>query len=183
MKLAIVYLLLTLSIAMAKNPVVVIETTTGAIEVELDEVKAPISVKNFLQYVDAKFYDGTIFHRVIKNFMVQGGGFNDKMEQKKTNAPIINEASNGLKNETGTIAMARTSDVNSATSQFFINVQDNTPLDHQNTTQAGFGYAVFGKVIQGMHVLKRMEMVRTGNLNGHGDVPMDTIFIKSIRRK
>jgi len=183
MKIAIAFLFLTLSMAFAKNPIVVMETSTGTIEIELDEARAPLSVKNFLQYVDAKFYDGTIFHRVINNFMIQGGGFTEKMEQKKTNAPIKNEADNGLKNNAGTIAMARTSDVNSGTSQFFINVQDNSALDHTNTSPAGYGYAVFGKVINGMHVVNRIKMVRTGTVNGYGDVPMDAVIIKSVRRK
>lgn len=167
----------------AKNPVVIIETNMGPIEVELNEAKAPNTVANFLKYVDAKFYDNTIFHRVIKNFMIQGGGYLEKMVEKPTRAPIQNEAMNGLRNEEGTIAMARTNDPHSATAQFFINVADNSPLNHTGATTAGFGYAVFGKVTSGMHVVNRIKMVKTGMLNGHGDVPMDTVLIKTIKRK
>ena len=180
--LSVFILMLSLS-ALAKNPQVVIETSMGTIEVELNEEKAPATVKNFLSYVDDKFYDGTIFHRVINNFMIQGGGLDEKMKEKKTKAPIKNEAANGLKNDTGSIAMARTSDPHSATAQFFINVNENTFLDHQNTSSSGYGYAVFGKVTNGMHVVNRIKMVKTGNLNGHSDVPMDAVVIKSIRRK
>src|SRR5262245_23668027 len=138
--------------AAAKNPIVLMETSMGNIKIELDEEKAPISVKNFLSYVDDKFYDGTIFHRVIEGFMIQGGGFADNKE-KPTKAPIRNEAKNGLLNKRGTIAMARTNDPNSATSQFYINHQDNTGLDG--------GYAVFGKVIDGLDVLDKIASVRT----------------------
>src|SRR3972149_8867242 len=135
------------------------ETSLGNIKIELDQAKAPITVKNFLSYVDEKFYDGTIFHRVIGNFMIQGGGFTADMQQKRVKAPIKNEAGNGLKNMTGTMAMARTNVVDSATAQFFINVVDNDFLDHQNTTSQGFGYAVFGKVIQGMDVVEKIKAV------------------------
>jgi cyclophilin family peptidyl-prolyl cis-trans isomerase len=177
-------LLLLISLnAFAANPVVVVETNMGSIEIELNEEKAPITVKNFLGYVDDKFYDGTIFHRVIEGFMIQGGGYDQQMKEKKTKAPITNEANNGLKNEAGTIAMARTNDPHSATAQFFINVNENTSLNHQNTTESGWGYAVFGKVITGMHVVNRIKMVRTGNLNGHQNVPMDSVLIKSVKRK
>ena len=167
--------------AFAKNPVVVMETNMGTIEIELDEAKAPITVKNFLSYVDDKFYNGTIFHRVINGFMIQGGGFDEKMKEKKTKAPIKNEASNGLKNLTGSIAMARTANPNSATAQFFINVNDNSSLDYPSPD--GHGYAVFGKVTTGMHVVNRIKMVKTGSMNGHSDVPMDTVVIKSVKRK
>lgn len=165
------------------SPVVVMKTTHGAIEIELDQARAPVTVENFLKYVDDKFYDNTIFHRVINGFMIQGGGFNKKMEQKPTRAPIKNEADNGLKNVTGTISMARTSDPHSATAQFFINVNDNTPLDHQAPNEAGWGYAVFGKVIKGMDIVERIKAVRTGNRAGHQNVPMDIVLIKSVRRK
>ena len=165
----------------AKNPVVVIETNMGTLEVELNEEKAPITVKNFLSYVDSKFYDGTIFHRVINNFMIQGGGMDEKMVEKKGRGPIKNEASNGLTNDAGTIAMARTADPDSATSQFFINVNDNSALNRPSPD--GHGYAVFGKVISGMHIVNRIKMVKTGSIKGHSDVPMDTVLIKNIKRK
>lgn len=181
--LIMVFLLCFVGRALAANPVVVMETGQGTIEIELFQDKAPKTVENFLKYVDSKFYDGTIFHRVINNFMIQGGGFTDKMQEKKTSGPIKNEANNGLKNEVGTIAMARTNDPHSATAQFFINVADNQFLNHTSPTGSGWGYAVFGKVTQGMHVVNRIKMVKTGHLNGHGDVPMDTVLIKSVRRK
>ncbi len=173
-------LLFSLSI-FAKNPTVIIETNMGSIEVELNEEKAPISVKNFLGYVDDKFYNGLVFHRVINNFMIQGGGMNEKMVEKKTKASIKNEAANGLTNDNGTIAMARTSDPDSATSQFFINVSDNQSLNRPSPD--GHGYAVFGKVTSGMHVVNRIKMVKTGSVSGYSDVPMDTVLIKSIKRK
>ena len=174
---------LILNVSFAANPVVTMETSQGEIEIELFEDKAPNTVGNFLKYIDAKFYDGTIFHRVINNFMIQGGGFTQKMEEKKTRDPIKNEASNGLKNEVGTIAMARTNDPHSATAQFFINVSDNSSLNHAGQSPSGWGYAVFGKVTQGMHVVNRIKMVKTGNVSGYTDVPMDAIIIKSIKRK
>lgn len=182
MKLIILLSALMLSLsAFAKNPVVVMETNMGSIEIELDEAKAPVTVKNFLSYVDSKFYNGTIFHRVINNFMIQGGGFDEKMTEKKTNAPIKNEGQNGLRNDTGTIAMARTADPSSATAQFFINVNDNSSLNYPSPD--GHGYAVFGKVISGMHVVNRIKLVKTGNMHGHSDVPMDTVVIKSVKKK
>ncbi|MCM2351339.1 MAG: peptidylprolyl isomerase [Bacteriovoracaceae bacterium] len=162
---------------------VVFETSMGSFEVELDEVKAPNTVKNFLSYVDSKFYDGTIFHRVINNFMIQGGGFDEKMSEKKTKAPIKNEAANGLSNAVGTLAMARTGNPHSATAQFFINVADNTYLNHRDTTEGGYGYAVFGKVVSGMHVINRIKTVKTGNIGPHSNVPMDAVVIKSAKRK
>lgn len=184
MKNLVSALLLMFSLsAFAKNPQVIIETSMGTIEAELNEEKAPLTVKNFLSYVDDKFYDGLIFHRVINNFMIQGGGLDEKMKEKKTKAPIQNEAANGLKNDVGSLAMARTGDPHSATAQFFINVAENTFLDHQNTSTSGYGYAVFGKVTSGMHVVNRIKLVKTGNLNGHSDVPMDAVVIKSIKRK
>lgn len=169
--------------ALAKNDHVVIETSMGEIEVELFSDKAPVTVKNFLSYVDKKFYNETIFHRVINNFMIQGGGFDKNFKQKATQAPIKNEANNGLSNTPGTLAMARTGDPHSATAQFFINVAENQFLDHKGENSAGWGYAVFGKVTSGMHVVNRIKAVKTGSLNGHQDVPMDTVLIKAIRRK
>jgi peptidyl-prolyl cis-trans isomerase B (cyclophilin B) len=157
--------------------VVVIETSVGTIKVELFPDKAPITVKNFLSYVDDKHYDGLIFHRVIKNFMIQGGGMDSNMVQKKTKDPIKNEASNGLKNDRGTIAMARTSVPDSATSQFFINTKDNGFLNKAES-QDGVGYCVFGKVIEGMDVVDKIEGSRTAR----GDVPVETISIKSITK-
>ena len=140
-----------------EKPVVLIKTTQGNVTVELDIEKAPISVKNFLSYVDKKFYNGTVFHRVIPNFMIQGGGFTKNMQRKKTQDPIKNEAFNGLSNKRGTIAMARTNRVDSATSQFFINVRDNKPLDHRDYSAQNFGYCVFGKVTSGMDVVDKIR--------------------------
>lgn len=168
--------------AAAKPVAVVIATSMGDITVQLDAEKAPVTVSNFLAYVDAKFYDGTVFHRVIPNFMIQGGGFDETLSQKKTHAPIKNEAANGLKNSRGTIAMARTMIVDSATAQFFINSVDNKFLDHRAPTPQGFGYAVFGMVTQGMDVVDKISGVKTGNVNGMGDVPLQPVVIKSIRR-
>lgn len=170
------------STAAEKNPVVVMETSLGNVKIELDQAKAPISVKNFLSYVDDKFYDGTIFHRVISSFMIQGGGFTADMQQKPTKAQIKNEAGNGLSNKRGTLAMARTMVVDSASSQFFINVVDNDFLDHRDNSSQGFGYAVFGKVIEGMDVVDKIKSVKTGNKMGFQDVPMDAVVIKSIKR-
>jgi peptidyl-prolyl cis-trans isomerase B (cyclophilin B) len=170
-------------LALAEQPKVVMETNQGIIEIELFQDKSPQTVTNFLKYVDEKFYDGTIFHRVINNFMIQGGGFNEKMTEKKTRAPIKNEAANGLRNEVGTLAMARTSDPHSASAQFFINVADNSFLNHTSPDANGWGYAVFGKVIQGMHIVNRIKMVKTGQIGPYSDVPMDSVIIKSIRRK
>lgn len=176
-------ILFSFNVFSASNPVVVMDTNMGKIEVELFPDKAPGTVKNFLSYVDSKFYNGTIFHRVINGFMIQGGGFLEGLKEKPTKAPIKNEASNQLSNEAGTIAMARTNDPHSATAQFFINVADNTSLDYKSSTIEGYGYAVFGKVINGMHVVNRIKMVKTGVMNGFSDVPMDTVVIKSISRK
>jgi len=158
-----------------KNPVVVVETSLGTIKIELDEAKAPITVKNFLGYVDDKFYDGTIFHRVIKNFMVQGGGLEPGMKEKETKAPIKNESGNGLSNVRGSIAMARLPDPDSATAQFFINVVDNARLD-------GMRYCVFGKVIEGMDVVDKIRAVDTGVKARQRDVPVEDVLIKSVRR-
>lgn len=167
----------------ATNPSVVIETSLGSFTVELAADKAPATVENFLRYVEEKFYDGTIFHRVIDGFMIQGGGFTADMEQKGTHEPIINEAGNGLKNNRGTIAMARTAVVNSATAQFFVNVKDNDFLNHTDNTARGFGYAVFGKVTGGMDVVDKIKSVATATQAGMGDVPVATVTILSIRRK
>jgi cyclophilin family peptidyl-prolyl cis-trans isomerase len=158
------------------NPVVLIKTSKGDIKVELDKEKAPISVENFLSYVNDGYYNGTIFHRVIKNFMIQGGGFTADMKQKPTKAPIKNEAKNGLSNTKGTIAMARTGIVDSATSQFFINHVDNLSLDHNPKS---YGYAVFGKVIEGIDIVDQIANVKTGKA-GFRDVPLETVTIESI---
>ncbi len=166
--------------AKAKSPVVKIATSLGDIEVELFTDKAPETVKNFLAYAEAGHYDGTIFHRTIKGFMIQGGGFTPDMQQKPTKPPIKNEAGNGLKNETGTLAMARTNVVDSATAQFFINVKDNAFLDHKNESPQGFGYAVFGKVVAGMDVVRKIENVATTNKGMHQDVPAEAVVIKSV---
>ena len=156
-----------------------VELTTnhGVIRLELDDAKAPQTVANFLASVNKGHYDGTVFHRVIKGFMVQGGGFEPGMKQKPTGHPIRNEASNGLKNARYTIAMARTSDPHSATAQFFINAADNAFLDFKSETSSGWGYAVFGKVVKGSEVIDAIEQVRTGNRGGHGDVPLDDVTI------
>ena len=158
---------------------IILSTSLGDITLELDEAKAPLTVKNFLAYVDAGFYDGTIFHRVIPDFMIQGGGFTQDMQQKQTNAPVKNEADNGLSNEPYTVAMARTSDINSATSQFFINLADNVFLDHG---KRDFGYAVFGKVTKGTEVVDKIAGVKTGRSGGHGDVPVSAVVINSVKR-
>ena len=158
---------------------IILSTNVGDITLELFADKAPISVKNFLAYVDAGFYDGTIFHRVIPEFMIQCGGFTPDMMQKKTNVPIKNEADNGLSNEPYTIAMARTSDINSATSQFFINLADNVFLDHG---KRDFGYAVFGKVTQGTDVVDKIAEVETGTRGGHRDVPVTPVTINKVRK-
>ena len=159
---------------------VLMTTTVGPITLELDADNAPKTVDNFLSYVADGSYDETIFHRVIDNFMIQGGGFNSDMEQKETNAPIENEANNGLKNNRGTIAMARTQDPHSATAQFFINVQDNDFLNHTGENIQGWGYAVFGKVTDGEDVLDKIRCVQTGGQAGHQDVPVEPIIIESI---
>ena len=159
---------------------VTIATTVGQMTLELDADNAPKTVENFLAYATSGFYDGTIFHRVINNFMIQGGGFTTDMEQKPTQAPVDNEANNGLKNERGTIAMARTQDPHSATAQFFINVQGNDFLNHTGENMQGWGYTVFGKVTQGEAVLDKIRSVQTGSQGGHQDVPTDPIIIESI---
>lgn len=162
------------------NPLIQMETTQGEIILELDRAKAPISVENFIAYAQDGHYDGTIFHRVIKGFMIQGGGLTPEMEQKPTREPIKNEAGNGLKNKTGTIAMARTAEVDSATAQFFINTEDNKSLDHGGLNPAVFGYAVFGKVVDGMDIVYTIEQVPTGARAGHQDVPLEPVVITRV---
>ena len=164
-----------------KNPVILMSTSMGNIRIELDAEKAPISSKNFLDYASAGHYDGLVFHRVIPGFMIQGGGMDAQMKEQKTNAPIKNEAGNGLKNKVGTVAMARTNVVDSATSQFFINVKDNEFLNHRSPAPAEFGYAVFGHVIEGMDVVHSIEKVRTGNRGFHQDVPVEAVVINSVK--
>lgn len=164
-----------------KNPQIALQTNHGEIVVELFAEQAPASTANFLTYAREGFYDGTIFHRVIGNFMIQGGGMTPDMKNKKTNPPIKNEADNGLKNERGTLAMARTQVVDSATSQFFINVVDNDFLNHRDKSPAGYGYAVFGKVVKGMETVDAIRKVPTGNAGFHQDVPKEAVIIESAR--
>lgn len=159
---------------------VILHTTFGDIEIELDAERAPITVANFLAYARDGFYDGTIFHRVIDGFMVQGGGFTADMDQKDARAPIKNEADNGLANNNGTIAMARTPNPHSASAQFFINVADNDFLNHRSKTPDGWGYAVFGRVTQGMEVVDKIKKVETGSRRGHQDVPTDAVLIERV---
>jgi peptidyl-prolyl cis-trans isomerase B (cyclophilin B) len=154
-----------------------LKTSKGDIRIELDDEKAPASARNFVEHVKKGHYDGTVFHRVIKGFMVQGGGFEPGMRQKPTGAPIQNEANNGLKNSRYTLAMARTSDPHSATAQFFINVADNAFLDHKSPTPQGWGYAVFGRVVEGNDVVDAIEKVQTGRKSGHDDVPLEDVTI------
>jgi cyclophilin family peptidyl-prolyl cis-trans isomerase len=163
----------------AANPKVLLKTSQGDITIELYPAKAPVTVKNILDYVEAKFYDGLIFHRVIPNFMIQCGGLDAEMHQKAGNAPIKNEAGNGLKNVRGSVAMARTNVVDSATSQFFINLKDNVGLNHKSDTADDFGYCVFGKVVAGMDVVDAIAKVPTVSKRGHGDVPLAPITILS----
>ena len=162
----------------AGNPMVLVKTSMGSFKIELFVKEAPVTVKNFLNYVDKKFYDGTIFHRVMPGFVIQGGGFDKNMMKKSTLAPIQNEAKNGLKNLRGTLSMARTNDINSATSQFFVNLKNNAVLDH--VSEAQFGYAVFGKVVQGMDVVDKIAAVTTGNKGQHQNVPVKPIIIESM---
>ena len=164
----------------SENPRVVIKTSVGDIVLELDRKRAPVTVENFLQYAGEGFYKGTLFHRVIPDFMIQGGGMEPGMKKKTTRSPIRNEATNGLKNRSGTIAMARTSVVDSATSQFFINCKDNAFLDHRDTTSRGYGYAVFGKVVEGMDVVRKIEKTPTGTKGPYRDVPVEDVLIISV---
>jgi len=163
------------------NPVVVMKTSMGDIKIELWPDKAPVTVKNFLGYVEDKFFDGTIFHRVMDNFMIQGGGFTPDMKQKRTKGQIKNEARADVKNSRGTIAMARTGEVDSATAQFFINVVDNDGLNHTDETAEGFGYCVFGKVVEGMDVVDKIRKVKTGSVGMHKNVPLEPVIIQSVR--
>ena len=155
------------------------ETSLGDFTIEFFEKEAPVSVANFLSYIDDAYFDGTIFHRIVPGFVIQGGGFTADMAQKKTKAPIKNEADNGLKNSRGTLSMARTNDINSATSQFFVNLKDNDFLDH---SRGNFGYAVFAKVTAGMDVIDKIAAVATGRKQGFDDVPVETVTMKSVRR-
>ncbi|ABI87672.1 peptidyl-prolyl cis-trans isomerase [Burkholderia seminalis] len=155
-----------------------LHTNHGVIKLELDAAKAPKTVENFLNYVKKGHYDGTVFHRVINGFMIQGGGFEPGLKQKPTDAPIDNEANNGLKNDNYTVAMARTNDPHSATAQFFINVNDNDFLNHSSPTPQGWGYAVFGKVVEGQDVVDKIKGVKTGNAGFHQDVPTDDVVIE-----
>ena len=167
---------------MADNPVVLLETTSGDILVELFPDKAPKTVANFLEYVDSGFYANTIFHRVIPQFMIQGGGLGARMDEKPTREPISNEADNGLKNERGTLAMARTRDPHSATAQFFINLVDNAFLDHSAPTPDGWGYCVFGKVTDGMDAVDKIAKTKTKSVGMHDDVPVDMVLITAASR-
>ena len=184
-----IFLLITLTtctalvseLALAANPQVIFETNRGDFIVELYPEKAPKTVANFMKYVDAGFYKDTIFHRVINRFMIQGGGFSADMSEKETLAPIINEAANGLLNEPGTIAMARTSDPNSATAQFFINLENNVPLNFQGSDPDLIGYCVFGRVLKGMDVVREIGASPTKNVGPYADVPKSTVLIHQIR--
>jgi len=158
------------------------ETSLGNFTVELFEKEAPISVQNFLQYVDDGHFDGTIFHRVIPGFVIQGGGMEPGMNQKPTREPIQNEAKNGIKNSRGTLSMARTNEINSATSQFFVNLKDNDFLDHKPGSNSTYGYAVFGKVTEGMDVIDKIAKVKTGSRRGHQDVPLEDVVVTSAKR-
>ena len=157
---------------------ILLETTLGDFKIEFFEKEAPISVANFKKYVEEGFFDGTIFHRIVPGFVIQGGGFTEDMSQKKTKAPIKNEADNGLKNSRGTLSMARTNDINSATSQFFVNLKDNDFLDH---SRGNFGYAVFARVTAGMDVIDKIAAVETGRKRGFDDVPVEAVIMKSVR--
>ena len=154
-----------------------LETNLGDITIELDSEKAPLTTRNFLEYVNSGYYDNTLFHRVIDGFMIQGGGFEPGMKQKQARAPIQNEAANGLKNEKYTIAMARTSDVHSAAAQFFINVADNASLNYTSSTPRGFGYCVFGRVVDGKDIVDKIKKVKTGSRSGHQDVPLEDVVV------
>ena len=159
-----------------------LSTSMGEITLELDAEDAPITVENFLSYVDSGHYDNTIFHRVIPGFVIQGGGMASGMQEKQTGTPIQNEADNGLKNLTGAICMARTNEPHSATSQFFINLKDNQFLDHTEKTESGWGYAVFGRVVSGMDVVEKIAAVETGNVGYHSDVPLEDVVLEKVQR-
>jgi peptidyl-prolyl cis-trans isomerase B (cyclophilin B) len=175
----VIFVMAGVNMAAAGNPKVEMETSKGKFVIELYPEKAPDTVKNFLNYVDTKFYDGTIFHRVIPKFMIQGGGFTADMKRKSAGAPIKNEADNGLKNDRGTIAMARTNDPHSATAQFFINTVNNDFLNHKSKTTQGWGYVVFGKVVRGMDVVDAISSVKTVMRGMYRDVPDEIIEIRS----
>ncbi len=177
------FLILGTSLYSAGNPTVIMKTSMGNVEMELFQDKAPYTVANFLTYVNNGFYNGTIFHRVIANFMIQGGGFTPGMGEKKTLAPVKNEAANGISNTIGTIAMARTMEPQSATAQFFINVADNLFLDYKSPTTEGYGYCVFGRVVKGMDVVDKIKRVQTGNKGYFQDVPLQDVVIYSISKK
>ena len=157
---------------------ILFETSLGDFKIEFFDKEAPVSVANFQKYVDDKFFDGTIFHRIVPGFVIQGGGFASDMSQKKTLAPIKNEADNGLKNSRGSLSMARTNDVNSATSQFFVNLKDNDFLDH---SRGNFGYAVFARIVSGMEVVDKIAAVETGRRQGMDDVPLEPVVMRSVR--
>ena len=165
------------------NPMIIMSTTLGDIEIELYPDAAPMTVKNFIEYVENGHFDGVIFHRVIPGFVIQGGGYNPDMSERPTNAPIENEADNGLKNLKGTLSMARTNDPHSATAQFFINLTDNAFLDFKSKDVQGWGYAVFAKVVKGMDVVKKIAKVKTGNNRGHSDVPVEPVIINQAKVK
>jgi cyclophilin family peptidyl-prolyl cis-trans isomerase len=166
------------------DPIVDVETNHGRFTITLDPAKAPKTVENFLRYVDAKHYDGTVFHRIIPSFMVQGGGFDEGLNKRSVQAPVQNEADNGLKNTRGTVAMARTSDPHSATAQFFVNVVDNAFLDHTSKDSQGWGYCVFGRVTEGMDVVDQIKSVKTGSMGPFAkDAPLQPVVIKSVRRR
>lgn len=165
---------------MSDKPMVQIETTHGEIILELDRVKAPVSVENFINYANAGHYDGTLFHRVIKGFMIQGGGLTPDMQEKPTREPIINEATNKLKNKIGTVAMGRTGEINSATAQFFINTEDNKDLDHAGLKAEMYGYAVFGQVVDGMDVVYTVEQQATTRIGDYDDVPVEPVVIEAV---
>ncbi|MFW5770905.1 MAG: peptidylprolyl isomerase [Spirochaetota bacterium] len=179
----IISILLCTTVASAANTEVIMKTSMGNITIELFDDKAPVTVKNFLRYVDEGFYNGTIFHRVISNFMIQGGGMVPGLRQKKTHNPIPNEASNRIPNNRGTLAMARTGAPHSATAQFFINVVDNDFLNFREKSARGYGYCVFGRVVSGMDVVDRIRGVKTGNVGPLGDVPVKDVVIISVTRK
>lgn len=191
MALVLVPVLSTAVFAAEKNPVVIMDTSMGEIQVELYADKAPNTVKNFLAYTEEKFFDNTVFHRVINDFMIQGGGFGPDMKEKPTKATIKNEADNGVRNEPGTIAMARTNDPHSASAQWFINVANNTSLNHTTKSERGWGYCAFGKVISGMDVVVKIKAVKTGNAIAESqgqripfqDVPTEQVVIKTVRVK
>ncbi len=164
------------------NHLILMETSSGDILLELFEDKAPLSVANFLRYVDEGFYSNTIFHRVISDFMIQGGGFGVRMDEKNTHEPVVNEADNGLKNQRGTLAMARAAAPHSATAQFFINVVDNPELDHQDTSDEGFGYCVFGQVADGMDVVDKIRKLKTKTVGEHEALPLDMVVISAVSR-